>query len=87
MKLAETRFLHSMLAAHKWTAYKSNPTATRVPFVDELANDLGFPSKQALSWAEKWVRKGWWDYGVTLRSGWFTPEGIETLKRELRYEK
>lgn len=27
------------------------------------------------NYLEKWVRKGWWEFGVTLRSGWLTPEG------------
>ena len=25
---------------------------------------------------EKWAKKGWYDYGVTLDLGWLTPEGI-----------
>lgn len=27
----------------------------------------------------KWADKGWYEYGVSLRSGWFTLEGIEYL--------
>jgi hypothetical protein len=33
--------------------------------------------KQCLYYLEKWTKKGWWEYGVTLRSGWFTQEGIK----------
>ncbi len=25
---------------------------------------------------EKWSRKGWWEYGTGVRSGWLTEEGI-----------
>lgn len=28
--------------------------------------------KPALRTLEKWVRKGRWEYGVSLRTGWFT---------------
>ena len=29
--------------------------------------------------AEKWDDRGWWDCGMTLRSGWLTPEGHRAL--------
>lgn len=28
---------------------------------------------------EKWADKGWWDYGVSLRGGWFTPQAPDKL--------
>lgn len=31
--------------------------------------------KQAYCTLDKWVRKGWWDYGCTMRSGWKTEKG------------
>ncbi len=30
---------------------------------------------------EKWVGKGWYDYGVTARSGWLTAEGKEAAQK------
>ena len=47
----------------------------RQPGIDAVLvgiRHLGLNEKQAYSWMDKWSRKGWWDYGVTLRSGWFT---------------
>jgi len=29
----------------------------------------------------KWTERGWWEYGVSLRTGWLTPEG--TAKAEV----
>lgn len=37
--------------------------------------------KQEYSYLSKWSRKGWWDYGVSLRSGWLTDEGREALQK------
>ena len=48
-------------------------------FVDAIAVQHGFNEKQAMAWVDKWDRKGWWDYGVSLRSGWFTPEAPTEL--------
>lgn len=30
---------------------------------------------------DKWVSKGIWDYGVSLRAGWFTPEALEIMTK------
>lgn len=32
--------------------------------------------KQWYYYLTKWSDKGWFDYGVSARTGWFTPEGI-----------
>lgn len=31
---------------------------------------LGVPEKRLYRWAEKWLGRGWWEYGVSLLSGW-----------------
>lgn len=36
--------------------------------------------KRAWYLLEKWVRKSWYDYGVSLDLGWFTEEGITASK-------
>lgn len=40
-----------------------------------LYSPLLLPQKRIMRMLEKWVRKGWWDYGVSLRTGWLTDEG------------
>lgn len=53
--------------------------------IEEQARRLGIPEKRAFGLVEKWCRKNWWDYGVSLRGGWFTPEApqnIEPPRRE-----
>lgn len=36
---------------------------------------------------KKWVRKGWWEYGVSPRCGWFTVKGREELTRNVNITK
>lgn len=40
-------------------------------FVDALGASIGIPSKRVHFILAKWCDKGWWNYGVTARSGWF----------------
>lgn len=40
-------------------------------------------TKPEYGYLDKWTRKGWWDYGVTLRSGWLTKRGFEALRAAL----
>lgn len=35
---------------------------------------------------DKWCRRGWWEYGVSLRSGWLTPEGLAEVRELLSRE-
>lgn len=48
--------------------------------LEDEAKRLGIHEKRAFTLVGKWCDKGWWDYGVTLRSGWFTPTSPETLE-------
>lgn len=57
---------------------KSQPH-TSGTFLDELAQGLGIPDSRSYYIGSKWTDKGWWDYGVSLRSGWLTPKGIEAM--------
>lgn len=47
------------------------------------------PSGERIDWnrglyiLEKWDRKGWWDYGVSLRAGWLTDAGLSALQTTL----
>lgn len=46
------------------------------PYKAGMAIEL-VTDKQIHYYLEKWAENGWWDYGVSVRSGWFTPEGVE----------
>lgn len=50
-------------------------------FPCEVAGDaLGIPRKRVYSLLDKWADCGWWDYGVSLRSGWFTKDAPAELR-------
>lgn len=40
------------------------------------ADECGMNDKRAAYILEKWSDKGWYDYGVSLRAGWLTTEGL-----------
>jgi hypothetical protein len=56
------------------------------PYADKYATDIGMSlgmcEKRADYILEKWERKGWWDSGVTVRTGWLTPQGLEAALKE-----
>lgn len=39
--------------------------------------DLGMHRKRVWYLAEKWSRKGWYEYGVAVDMGWLEPAGFE----------
>lgn len=48
------------------------------------AGDMVECSKRGLYILAKWVRRGWWDCGVSLRSGWLTPKGAAEMLADAR---
>lgn len=48
-------------------------------FADDHFEEAGC-GKKGYYYLRKWDEKGWWDYGVSLRSGWFTPESPAALE-------
>lgn len=48
-------------------------------FADVVAENIGMEWGRAEYLLEKWADNGWWDYGVTLRSGWLTDEAPQEL--------
>jgi len=38
------------------------------------------PVKRGYYLLDKWTRKGFWEYGVTSRTGWFTQAGKDWLE-------
>lgn len=41
-------------------------------------------SKQDKYYLEKWSRKRWWNYGVSLRSGWLEKEGFIAFLKAMK---
>jgi len=39
--------------------------------------EFPMPYKRAWYLLEKWSKKGWYDYGVTLDLGWMTEKGMK----------
>ena len=51
------------------------------PFADLRLQALGYPPKVANSIMGRLERRGWIEYGVSVRSGWLTDEGRAVLRR------
>jgi hypothetical protein len=47
--------------------------------VYEAFDALSIPEKRGFYLLDKWDAKGWWEYGVSLRCGWFTENAPEAL--------
>jgi hypothetical protein len=61
--------------------YEMQPNqCARGVFATEVASTLGIHHKRATYLLLKWTEKGWWEYGVSPRSGWFTPLGLSVGK-------
>lgn len=48
-------------------------------FADAVAVILGLDEEWAQETLEAWVERGWWECGVSERSGWFTSDAPEKL--------
>jgi hypothetical protein len=48
----------------------------RRPYVRQVVADLEINGKRAAYILEKWSRKGWYEYGVSVMAGWLTEKGI-----------
>lgn len=48
-------------------------------FVDHYADRLGMHWKREYYLLDKWTRKGWWNYGVSARGGWFEDKAPDHL--------
>ena len=80
MKEDERQLLAALRSEHPGP-YKSDGARIHVVrFADHAGRDLGIHPKRVHYLLLKWADRGWWDYGVSVRSGWFTPEGWEELK-------
>jgi len=74
--------LYAALRARSHTV-GSGPFAVRSPgsiyAIKEEAARLGIPEKRAFALVSKWSGRNWWNYGVSLRGGWFEPGSPEAL--------
>lgn len=51
------------------------------------AERLGIPPNRAHYLYLKWTGKGWYEYGVSARSGWLTAKGLEAVKQLIEAKK
>ena len=42
-----------------------------------IAAMLNMNPKRSWYLCQKWTDKGWYDYGVSVDTGWLTPQGVE----------
>jgi hypothetical protein len=49
----------------------------------DIINEENFDMHYKRAWylLDKWTRKGWYDYGVTLDLGWLTEKGKEKARQ------
>ena len=76
MKPQELAFYKAVWDAHQ----HRDPHEHKYP--GDIAKELDIPEKRAHYWLEKWIRKGWFECGVSVRTGWLTdsapnPEDLE----------
>lgn len=74
MKADERRFLEALFSLHEGKPYNY-----RFHTADGIGDDCGLAPKRSFYLLMKWSRRHWWDYGVSARTGWFTPEGIAAI--------
>ena len=68
-----------------YTALRKRADAYGAPgceAIEECAAELAVPLKRATRWLEKWELKGWWECGVSLRTGWFTKKAPIAIPAE-----
>mgnify|MGYP001572500367 CR=1 FL=1 len=82
MKQDEAEFLDLLLDYHNHQPYGNSIQGDLL--ADALAEKMGMCSKRAHYLLDKWSDCNLWEYGVSLRAGWFTQEGIDEIKRRER---
>lgn len=55
---------------------QSQSDSDNFPYARDVAKDLNIPPKRAAYIYDKWTRKGWYEYGVSVMAGWLTDEGM-----------
>jgi len=55
------------------------PDINRRP-ANEVAQEMGMHANRLHAILEKWDDNDWWDYGVSLRTGWLTEDAPAVLE-------
>jgi hypothetical protein len=50
-------------------------------FATDVGRRLGVHPKRAAYLFDKWLCKGWWDFGVSPRTGWLTAKGLAEVEK------
>lgn len=78
MKPDEVAFL---IEVYRWKpgypySYSKNPNyPVLCDYATDISDLLGMNHKRSDYLLRKWCHKGWWECGVSERSGWFTDKG------------
>lgn len=76
MKKHEELLFQVLYYAHK-TKYPANGSFVSVRAICELLSDLDFiPHKRIIYYLKKWLKLGFYDYGVSLLNGWLILDKI-----------
>lgn len=49
--------------------------------IERVSAELGLHEKETERFLEKWSGRDWWDWGVSVWGGWFTPDAPDRLTR------
>lgn len=71
-----------MIKADEHEYYAAIQAKGRGVFADVVAERLGMEWGRAESILEKWTRRGWWEWGVSIRSGWLTDTAPQYLPQK-----
>ena len=58
---------------------RPGPYEPCAPWPNEVAGMIGMHFNRMFYLLDKWADKGYWEYGVSLRCGWFTEAAPERL--------
>ena len=64
------------LALLKTLAFHRPKQTWTGPNAEDVGISLGMHHKRVDYILNKWTNKGWWNYGVSARTGWLTEAGV-----------
>ncbi|MCM1220361.1 MAG: hypothetical protein NC548_38345 [Lachnospiraceae bacterium] len=71
MKPLEEIFFKACVHEVHRVGFKPGESEMSVRNIVNIFSRLGFPHKQLWGYLEKWIGKGFYEYGVTMDLGWF----------------
>ena len=84
MKTQERFFFMFVLGWCEYRQYYSNGLLYKV--VKNFSQVFAIPEKQLWYYVEKWDRKGFWNYGVSLAGGWFEWEELTGEYKQIAHK-